>query len=153
MNFQMFKLFLEKVEEPEIKLTISAWSKKQESSRKSSISALLTMPKPASWEIGMQVMKKQNRTQATDWFQIGKAVCPGCILSHYLFNLCPEYLIRNTGLKEHRLEKRLLGEMSITSDVQMTPHLWQKWRRTKESFDESERGEWKIWLKAQHSEN
>ena len=48
-----------KVEEPDIKFTISAWSKKQESSRKSSISALLTMPKPASWEIGMQVMKQQ----------------------------------------------------------------------------------------------
>ena len=82
-NFQMFKLVLEKAEEPEIKLPISAGpSKKQESSRKTSISALLTTPKPltvwitincgklwkrweyqttwpASWEICMQVMKQQ----------------------------------------------------------------------------------------------
>ena len=49
MNFQMFKLVLEKAEEPEIKLPISAASlKKQENSRKTSISALLTMPKPAT---------------------------------------------------------------------------------------------------------
>ena len=83
MNYQMFKLVLEKAEEPEIKLpTSSGSSKKQESSRKTSISALLTMPKlltvwltrncgkfwkrweyqtiwPASWETCMQVKKQQ----------------------------------------------------------------------------------------------
>ena len=53
---------------------------------------------------------------------------------------------------KHKLESRLLGEISITSDMQMTPPLWQK-VRTKEPLDESERGEWKSWLKAQHSEN
>ena len=46
VNFQMFKLVLEKEEEPEIKLPTAGSSKKQESPRKTSISALLTMPKP-----------------------------------------------------------------------------------------------------------
>ena len=57
------------------------------------------------------------------------------------------------GWMKHNLESRLLGELSITSDMQMTPPLWQKWRRTKEPLDENERGEWKSWLKAQYSEN
>ena len=54
---------------------------------------------------------------------------------------------------KHKLESRLLGEISITSDMQMTPPLWQKRKRTKEPRDESERREWKSWLKTQHSEN
>ena len=62
----------------------------------------------------------------TDWFQIGKGVCQGCILSPCLFNLYTEYIMRNTGLWEHKLESRLLGEISIASDMQMTPLLWQK---------------------------
>ena len=53
---------------------------------------------------------------------------------------------------KHKLESRLPGEISITSDTQMTPPLWQK-VKTKEPLDESEKGEWKSWLKAQHSEN
>ena len=55
--------------------------------------------------------------------------------------------------KKHKLESRLPGEISLTSDMQMTPPLWQKQRRTKEPLDESERGELKSWLKTQHSEN
>ena len=62
----------------------------------------------------------------TDWFQIGKGVCQGYILSLCLFNLYAEYIMRNTGWKKHKLESRLLGEISITSDMQMTPPLWQK---------------------------
>ena len=62
----------------------------------------------------------------TDWFQIGKGVCQGCILSPCLFNLYEEYIMRNTGLDEAQLESRLLGKISITSDMQMTPPLWQK---------------------------
>ena len=62
----------------------------------------------------------------TDWFQIGKGVCQGCILSSCLFNLYAEYIMRNAGLEKHKLESRLLGEISITSDMQMTPPLWQK---------------------------
>ena len=121
----MFKLVLEKAEEPEIKLPISVESlKKQESSRKTSISALLTMPKPLTvWiTINWKILKKigisdhltcllrnlyvgQEATVRTghgktDWFQIGKGVCQGYILSPCLFNLYAEYIMRNAGLDE-----------------------------------------------------
>ena len=56
----------------------------------------------------------------TDWFQIGKGVRQGCILSPCLFNLYAEYIMRNAGLGEHKLESRLTGEISITSEMQMT---------------------------------
>ena len=68
----------------------------------------------------------------TDWFQIGKGVCQGCTLSPCLFNFYAEYILRNTGLEEaqaDKLESRLLGEISITSDMQMIPPLWQKVKR------------------------
>ena len=64
-----------------------------------------------------------------DWFQIGKGVRQGCILSPCLFNLYAEYIMRNAGLEEAKLESRLLGEISITSEMQMTPPLWQKVKR------------------------
>ena len=153
MNFQMFKLVLEKAEKPEIKLPTSAGSwKKQESSRKTSISALLTTPKPLTvWiTINWKILKEmgipdhltcllrnlyagQEATVTTghgttDWFQIGKGVHQGCILSPCLFNFYAEYIMRNAGLK-HKLESRLPGEISITSDMQMTPPLWQKVKR------------------------
>ena len=50
----------------------------------------------------------------SDWFQIGKGVCQGCILSPCLFNLYAEYIMRNAGLEETHLESRLPGEISIT---------------------------------------
>ena len=62
----------------------------------------------------------------TDWFQIGKGVCQGHILSLCIFNFYAEYIMRNAGLEEAQLESRLLGEISTTSDMQMIPHLWQK---------------------------
>ena len=65
----------------------------------------------------------------TDWFQIGKGVHQGCILSPYLFNLYAEYLMQNARLDEAQLESRLSGEISITSHMQMTPPLWQKVKR------------------------
>ena len=111
VNFQMFKLVLEKAEEPGIKLPTSAGSwKKQESSRKTSISAWLTMPKPltvwitincgkfwkrwkyqttlpASWDILCRPRSNRTGHGTTDWFQIGKGVCQSCTLSPCLFNL------------------------------------------------------------------
>ena len=65
----------------------------------------------------------------TDWFQIGKGVRQGCVLSPCLFNLYAEYIIRNAGLEETQLESRLPGEISITLAMQMTPPLWQKVKR------------------------
>ena len=62
----------------------------------------------------------------TDWFQIGKGVRQGCILSPCLFNLYAEYIMKNAGLEEAQAGIRLPGEISITSDMQMTPPLWQK---------------------------
>ena len=59
----------------------------------------------------------------TDSFKIEKGVHQGCILSPCLFNLYVEYIKRNAGLDEYKLESRLPGEISITSDMQMTPHL------------------------------
>ena len=129
VNFQMFKLVLEKAEEPEIKLPTSAGSrKKQKSSRKTSISALLTMPKPLTvWlTINWKILKEMGipdhltcllrnlyagqaatvRTGhgTTDWFQIGKGVRQGCILSPCLFNFYAEYIMRNAGMEEAQLE-------------------------------------------------
>ena len=65
----------------------------------------------------------------TDWFQIGKGVCQGCILSPCLFNLYAEYIMRNACWMKYELKWRLPGEISVTSDIQVTPPLWQKVKR------------------------
>ena len=62
----------------------------------------------------------------TDWFQIGKGVCQGCILSPCLFNFYAQYIMGNAGLDEAQLGSRLPGEIPITSDMQITPPSWQK---------------------------
>ena len=145
----MFKLVLEKAEDPEIKLPTSLGSsKKQESSIKTS--ALLTMPKPITLWITTNCGKflkaeipdhltcllrnlyaGQEATVGTghgttDWSQIGKGVCQGCILSPCLLNFYAEYIMRNTGLDEAQAGIKIAGEISITSDMQMTPPFWQK---------------------------
>ena len=61
--------------------------------------------------------------------------------------------MQNAGQMKHKLELRLPGEISITSDTQMTPPYGRKQRETKEPLDEDERGKWKSWLKIQHSKN
>ena len=130
----MFKLVLEKAEEPEIKLPTSAGSrKKQEGSRKISISALLTMPKPLTvWiTINWKILKEMGipdhlscllrnlyagqeatvRTGhgTTDWFQIGKGVRQCWILSPCLFNFYAEYIMRNAGLEETQAGLKIAG--------------------------------------------
>ena len=134
MNFQMFKLDWVKAEEPEIKLPTSIGSfKKQESSRKISTSALLSAP--SSWLCGSQqtvvnserdgntrpltcllrnLYAGQEATVRTghgiaDWFQIGKGVHQGCILSPCLFNFYAEYIMRNTGLEEAQAGVKIAG--------------------------------------------
>ena len=64
-----------------------------------------------------------------DWFQTGKGVCQGFILSPCLCNLYTEYTMGNAGLDEAQASTRLLGEISITSGMQITPPLWQRARR------------------------
>ena len=131
----MFKLDLEKAEKREIKLSMFVGShKKQESSRKTSTSALLTTSKPfltvritTNWKILKEMgipdhltwllrnlyagQKATVRTGhgTTDWFQIGKGVCRGCILSPCLFNLYAEYIMRNAGLEEAQAGIKITG--------------------------------------------
>ena len=68
----------------------------------------------------------RTRHGAMDWFQIGKEVHQGCILSLCLFNLYAEYIMRNVRLDEAQSGILFAGEISITSDMQITPPLWQK---------------------------
>ena len=62
----------------------------------------------------------------TDWFQIGKGRRQGCILSPCLFNLYAECIMRNAGLDEAQAGIKIAKKISITSDTQIIPHLWQK---------------------------
>ena len=131
----MFKLDLEKAEEPEIKLPISAGSsKKQESSRKKIYFCFIDYAKAFDcvdhnklWKILKEMgipdhltcllrnlyagQEETVRTGhgTTDWFQIGKRVCQGCILSSCLFNLYAEYIMRNTGLEEAQAGIKIAG--------------------------------------------
>ena len=68
----------------------------------------------------------RTRHGTTDWFQIGKGVCQGCILLPCLFNLYAEYIMQNAGLDEAQAGIKISREITLTSDTQMTPPLWQK---------------------------
>ena len=163
----MFKLDLEKAEEPEIKLPAPAGSsKKQESSRKTPTSDLLTMPKSFDYvdhnklwkilkEMGIpdhltfllrNLYASQEATVrtghgTTDWFQIGKGVHQGCILSLCLFNLCAEYIMRNTGLEEAqggiKIARRSINILRYADDTTLMAESEEEL----EPPDESERGE------------
>ena len=152
MNFQMFKLDLEKAEEPEIKLPKSVGSsKKQKGLRKSIYFCFFDCAKTFDyvdhnnlWKILKEMGRPDHLTcllrnlyagqeatvrtghGTTDWFQIGKGVRQGCILSPCLFNLYTEYIMRGAGLDAAQAGIKIGGELSTTSDMQMTPPLWQK---------------------------
>ena len=75
----------------------------------------------------MQVKKATVRTlYGTDWFQIWKGVCQGCTLLPCLFNFYAEYIMQNARLDESQAGIKILGEISVASDMQITPPLWQK---------------------------
>ena len=154
MNFQMSKLDFKNAEEPEIKLSPSTGSlKRQQSSRKTSTSGSLSMltlwlcgsqqtgkllkrleyqtTLPTSWEICMQVRKQQLEPDMDP--QTGSQSGNKYVKTVYCH---PAYLTymqstsrKMLGWMKHKLESRLLGEISITSDMQMTPPLWQKAKR------------------------
>ena len=65
----------------------------------------------------------------TDWFQTGKGVCQGYILPPNLFNLYAEYIMRNPRLDKAQAGIKMMGKISITSDTQMIPPVWQKVKR------------------------
>ena len=159
---------MEKAEEPEIQLptSIGSW-KKQESSRKTSISALSTMPKPwtvwitincgkfwktweyqtnwsASWEICVQVRKQQLELDLEQ--QTGSRYERGYVKAVYCH---PTYLtyMQSTSWETLGWRKNKLEEISITSDMQMTPPLWKKVKRNWRSSW----WKWEIWLQTQHS--
>ena len=77
---------------------------------------------------GQEVIVRTGH-ETMDWFKIGKGVCQGHILSPCLFNLYAEYIMRNTGLEEAQAVIKIAGKITITSDMQMTPPLWQKSKR------------------------
>ena len=144
VNFQMFKLILEKAEEPEIKLPTSTGSwKKQESSRKTSVSALLTTPEVFDcvdhnrlWKILKEMgipghltcllrnlYAGQEATVSTGHglVPIGKGVCQGCILSTCLFNFYAEYIMRSAGLEETqagiKIARRNINKLRYADDT------------------------------------
>ena len=130
-----------------------------------SISALLTMLKPltvritTNWKILKEMGIPHHLTcllgnlyagqeatvrtghETTDWFQIRKGVCQGCILSPCLFNFCAEYIMRNSGLDEAQAGIKITGR-NITSDMQMTPPVWQKVKK-------NQRASWWKWKESE----
>ena len=92
----------------------------------------------------MQVKKQQlelNTEQWTDWFQVGKGVCHGCVLSSCLFNLHAEYIMQNAGLYEAKagikIAGRIINKLRFTDDT----ILMAESEELKIFLDEGERGE------------
>ena len=173
----MYKVDLEKAEEPEIKLPISVGSSKKQEVQKNIYFCFIDYAKDFNcvdhnklWKI-LQDMgipdhltcllrnlyADQEATELDMEQQTGSKVRKECVKPVYCQ---PAYLtyVQSTscemlGWMKDKLESRLLGQISVTSDMQMTPPLWQTVKKTKKPLDESERGEWKSWVKTQHSEN
>ena len=134
MNFQMFKLDLEKAEEPEFKLPTSAGSLKKQEFQRNIYFCFIDYAKAFDcvdhnklWKILQQMGIPDHLTcllrnlyagqeatvrtghGTTDWFHMGKGICQGCILSTCLFNLYAEYIMRNTGLEEAQAGIKIAG--------------------------------------------
>ena len=152
MNFQIFKLDLEKGEEPEIKLPTSAGSSKKQESYRKNISFCFTDYAKAfdcvdhnkPWKIlkemripdhltrllrnlyARQEATVRNGHGTTDWFQIRKGVRQGCILSPCLFNVYAEYIMRNAGLEEAQARIKIAGRNINNLKYADDTTLWQK---------------------------
>ena len=150
----MFNLVLEKAEKPKFKLPTTAGSSKKQEFQKDIYFCFIDYAKAFDcvdhnklWKILKEMGISDHLTcllrnlyagqeaivrtghGTTDWFQIGKGVRQGCILSSCLFNFYAECIMRNAGWRKHKLESRLPGEISIISDMQTIPPLWQKVKR------------------------
>ena len=79
---------------------------------------------------GQEATVRAVRHRTIDWFQIRKGVCQGCILLPCLFNLYAEYIMWNARLDEAQAGIKIAGELPVTSDIQMTPPLWQKVKKS-----------------------
>ena len=176
----MFKLVLEKAEETEIKLPTSAGSPEmQESSRKSIYFCFIDYAKAFDcvdhnklWKIlkemgipdyltcllrnlfsGQEAIVRTAHG-TTDWFQIGKGVHQGCILSPCLFNLYAEYIMRKAGLDEAqagiKIAGRNINNLIYANDTTL---MAESEEELKSLLMKVKEGEWASWRKAQHSEN
>ena len=160
-------MILEKTEEPEIKLPTSTASSKKQEFQKNIYFCFIDYAKAFDcvdhnklWNILQEMGISDHLTcllrnlyagqeatvrtghGTTDWFQIGKVVHQGCILSPCLFNLYAEYIMRNAGLEEAqtgiKIARRNSNNLRYTDDTTLTA---ERRRKTKEPPDESERGE------------
>ena len=171
----MFKLVLEKAEEPEIKLPASAVSSiKQESSKKNICFCLIDYAKAFDcvyhnqlWKIlkergipdhlicllrnlyaGQEATVRTGHG-TTNWFQIGKGVRQGCIMSPCLFNFYAEYIMRNTGLEEAqagiKIAGRNINNLRYADDTTLMAETEEELKSLffffQKPLDESERGE------------
>ena len=176
----MFNLVLEKAEEPEVKLPTSAGSsKKPESSKKNIYFCFIDDAKAFDcvdhnelWKILKEMGIPDHLTcllrnlyaaqeatvrtghGTTDWFQIGKGVHQGCILSPCLFNFYAEHIMRNAGLEEAQAEIKIVGRninnLRYADDTTLMAESKEELKRL---LMKVKKGECKSWLKAQHSEN
>ena len=164
MTFQMFKLVLEKAEEPEIKLPISTGSLKKQEFQKNIYFCFIVYAKAFDcvdhnklWKIlkemgipdhltcllrnlyaGQEATVRTGRG-TTDWFQIGEGVCQGCILSPCLFNLHAEYIMRGAGLEEAQAGIKIARRNINNLRCRWHHPYGRKWRRTKEPHDKNRR--------------
>ena len=169
VNCELHKLVLEKAKEPEIKLpTLAGSSKKQESSRKTSIYCFIDYTKAFDcvdcnklWKIlknmgipdhltcllinlyvGQEVTVRTEHGTA-DWFQIGKGVCQGCILSPCLFNLYAEYIMRNAGLEEAqagiKIARRNIYNLSYADGITLMAEIEEELKSLLKVKEESEK--------------